>query len=745
MSIYTYPVLGFPGPTGVTGATGAPSMITGPTGYCGPTGPTGFTGAASTITGPTGYCGPTGPTGQQGCTGYTGPTGSPSNITGPTGDSFTGPTGPIGPASTITGPTGFSSTGPTGYTGYTGPTGVPGFGNTGPTGAIGYTGPTGYTGSQGIQGPEGLPGSIGQQGPTGPAGQASTITGPTGSIGSTGPIGLQGNAGSTGPTGFTGATGPTGYTGYTGPQGNQGSQGNIGPTGPTGFTGATGAAGFGNTGPQGPTGPVGSQGNQGATGPIGPQGLTGPSGPVGYTGPQGIQGSPGNQGATGSVGATGPTGIPNPNATSISVSNVTTNAVYYPTFVSSTAGSGLSIGASIGLNFNPHTSSLIIGGNTQIGGTTLIGAPINFPAYNAYLQYAALSNSYVQLLMQNQSSGSNASTDFVATANNGNDNDTYIDLGINGSSYNQPSFSLSSANDGYLYIQGNVVTGGGNLIISTMTQRDIVFSVNGQTTNNEIGRFSATNNNFKVSATTASTSNISGAIVSSGGLGVAGNAYIGGTAVVGSGLYSIGNFTGTYTDGIVVDYINGNGRLSVGPSDNFTFYTGGPDTTTNFVINANGNVVIPAISPSVSTTSGALIVGGGIGTGGNINVGGNIKVSTVGRGIIFPDNTFQITAGGVYPITSVAVSTYNASSSDRFLAVNYTITGIVSITLPNTSTILLGTQLIIKDTGGNAGVNAITINGFGSNTIDGQSSINISANYNSYTLVYTGGTNWSVI
>ena len=75
-------------------------------------GPTGATGAASTVTGPTGWTGPsvTGPTG------WTGPGGAASTVTGPTG--WTGPsvTGPAGTSVTITDDT---STAVTQYVGMT--------------------------------------------------------------------------------------------------------------------------------------------------------------------------------------------------------------------------------------------------------------------------------------------------------------------------------------------------------------------------------------------------------------------------------------------------------------------------------------------------------------------------------------------------------------------------------------------------------------------------------------------------
>ena len=72
---------------------------------------------------------------------------------------------------------------------------------------------------------------------------------------------VSGGVGSTGPTGVTGSTGPAGPTG---PSGADGSATNTGATGPTGVTGSTGPAG-----PTGPSGADGTSTNTGATGPTG--------------------------------------------------------------------------------------------------------------------------------------------------------------------------------------------------------------------------------------------------------------------------------------------------------------------------------------------------------------------------------------------------------------------------------------------------------------------------------------------
>jgi hypothetical protein len=65
-------------------------------------------------------------------------------------------------------------------------------------------------------------------------------------------------------------------------------------------------------------------------------------------------------------------------------------------------------------------------------------------------------NNYLQLNIQNRSTGGSASSDIVATADNGNESVNYIDLGINSSAYSNATYPiLNGANNGYLYSTGN--------------------------------------------------------------------------------------------------------------------------------------------------------------------------------------------------------------------------------------------------------------------------------------------------
>jgi hypothetical protein len=60
-------------------------------------------------------------------------------------------------------------------------------------------------------------------------------------------------------------------------------------------------------------------------------------------------------------------------------------------------------------------------------------------------------NNYLQLNIQNTNQGISASSDVVATANNGNESSNYIDMGINSENFTGP---VGDANDAYLYSTG---------------------------------------------------------------------------------------------------------------------------------------------------------------------------------------------------------------------------------------------------------------------------------------------------
>jgi len=97
------------------------------------------------------------------------------------------------------------------------------------------------------------------------------------------------------------------------------------------------------------------------------------------------------------------------------------------------------------------------------------------------------------------------------------------------------------------------------------------------------------------------------------------------------------------------------------------------------------------------------------------------------------------TKGSNTPFTTVNSATYAVKTTDLILHVTYSATGACTITIP-TAQMIQGRLLIIKDAGGLAATNNITIVTEGSETIDGISSSILNGNYNSVNL-YSDGQN----
>lgn len=108
------------------------------------------------------------------------------------------------------------------------------------------------------------------------------------------------------------------------------------------------------------------------------------------------------------------------------------------------------------------------------------------------------------------------------------------------------------------------------------------------------------------------------------------------------------------------------------------------------------------------------------------------------------DGSQSVPVAGRTLITEVSAATYDVLLEDHILHVTYTATGAVtSITLP-TAQVTSGRMLVVKDAGGNALVNNITIDTEGGETIDGAATVVIALNYGVARL-YCDGANWFVI
>lgn len=98
-------------------------------------------------------------------------------------------------------------------------------------------------------------------------------------------------------------------------------------------------------------------------------------------------------------------------------------------------------------------------------------------------------NSYLQTNIRNMSSGNQASSDIVATANNGTETTNFIDMGINGSGYVYQTgnpIETGAANDGYLLSSGQDF-----YLVNNNATKSMIFLVGGTAPTNEALRITA--------------------------------------------------------------------------------------------------------------------------------------------------------------------------------------------------------------------------------------------------------------
>jgi len=97
-------------------------------------------------------------------------------------------------------------------------------------------------------------------------------------------------------------------------------------------------------------------------------------------------------------------------------------------------------------------------------------------------------NNYLQLNIQNKNSGANASSDVVATADNGNETTNYVDLGMNSSGYSASGIT-GGPDNAYLYSSASDF-----IIGNSISGKNLIFFTGGTATTNERMRMTSAGN-----------------------------------------------------------------------------------------------------------------------------------------------------------------------------------------------------------------------------------------------------------
>jgi hypothetical protein len=324
-------------------------------------------------------------------------------------------------------------------------------------------------------------------------------------------------------------------------------------------------------------------------------------------------------------------------------------------------------------NTATFTGAAIHNGTTTFNNTATITSATNSPITvnnggtgtpfpTSVASFFGSVNSYSQVNHQNLSAGTSASSDFIATADNGTDTTNFVDFGINSSTYNLGTFTITGVNDGYLYSQSS------NLAIGVAAAaKSIKFFQGGTLAANEVAQFAPTTNNLLVGTTSdgAGTSKmrVAGVIESTTGGFKFPNGSVqtaasqpAGPAQINLGTTPVQSYFGTITDALATTASNilitpsartTNVISALGTITGGSGYTNGTYTNVPLTGGSGTGAVAATVVVSVGTVTSVTIATNG--TGVNYAYGDTLSASNTnlgGTGSGFSIPVGLLSAGG---------------------------------------------------------------------------------------------------
>jgi hypothetical protein len=219
-------------------------------------------------------------------------------------------------------------------------------------------------------------------------------------------------------------------------------------------------------------------------------------------------------------------------------------------------------------------------------------------------------NSFAQIAFTNADATS--SSDFQIFMDNGTDDSGWIDMGIAGSAFNDPSYAITYAGDGYLFVKGKP-TYSGNLVFGTGnsgTNNKIIFAAGGYDSGNTQMTITP-DQSVKINIPTPSTSPTTGALQVVGGVGISGNVNVAGNVAIVGTISFGGSGTTVSTANLAVDAPiifsgtgNTNDTIDLGLVSEYTITAASPATkaVSNKALTSN-------IATLTTTTSHGFTVG----------------------------------------------------------------------------------------------------------------------------------------
>jgi hypothetical protein len=267
---------------------------------------------------------------------------------------------------------------------------------------------------------------------------------------------------------------------------------------------------------------------------------------------------------------------------------------------------------------------LVVGGSSVLGGAT-----------NPITAFTGNTNNYIQTYVYNQSTGTSASSDFVAYTDNSTDAHGWADMGFTSSTYADPVYTVTGPNEAYVLGSALNSTYTGNLVYAT----DSTGSANAHQW--YVGGFTQAKSAWKMQLTSTGLSVAGNAVLGSGS---ANNTTVSGAA---TGLATTIASTGSDTNISQVVQSKGTGAINLAAgSKGVNISNGGTVTAITRTNGGTGYTVAPTVVISAPTTAGGVQATATCTVTGGV-VDSTFTITNAGSGYVEqPTITFTPVSGG---------------------------------------------------------------------------------------------------
>jgi Chaperone of endosialidase len=300
------------------------------------------------------------------------------------------------------------------------------------------------------------------------------------------------------------------------------------------------------------------------------------------------------------------------------------------------------LGAQLGAQINEFSTD----------GTMSQDSPVKVPTQSAVLTY--LGAAYQNI---------SPATD--VTYSLGDSTHRWSHLYVGAGSITLGTLTLSD-NGGVLQVQSSGVNAGANINAINNGTSNVTVANNANVTVVAAGTTVGT---FASSGVTLSALTVSGNLTVNGTTTTV-NTETGTSFVASNGLVSTGTYAGSYSDGIVLDYSTGNGRISVGTGDGITFYNNTDSSRASLLaISSSGNLTMTggtlatsATTANVFNTTATTVNGYGVATA--INVAASAaSATTLTLGSSSNNNILSINGNGTTGTASLTTNVTNGTTN----------------------------------------------------------------------------------